>query len=91
MTYSDQDPPDIHSTYRTYPRTNRSRIITVRSTQHEEEYYSRFLKITEGEHTALVFYEDASDLAWAQQIARGLAESNQVLPLPTAMEAEPPQ
>ena len=43
--------------------------VTVEPESFEQEYYARFIRITDGEKWALVFYDDESDLAWAFQLA----------------------
>ena len=77
---------DISAIYKTSP-TRPIRIVTITSTKNEEEFFARFLKITEGNHTALVFYHDESDVAWAHQMAEGLAESSKSYPQPDNEEA----
>ena len=43
--------------------------ITVELERFEEEVYARFIRIKVGDKSALVFYHDESDLAWAFQMA----------------------
>ena len=42
--------------------------IAVELQRFEEEVYARFIRIKVGDKSALVFYEDESDLAWAFQL-----------------------
>lgn len=43
--------------------------VVVTTYEHEEEFYSYFIRIEQGDHTALVFNHDASDAEWAGWIA----------------------
>ncbi len=43
--------------------------ITVELERFEEEYYARFIRIKDGDKTALVFYHDESDIEWALRLA----------------------
>ena len=48
--------------------------VTVEIERFEEEYYARFIRIKDGDKTALVFYHDKTDLEWAYELADLLGE-----------------
>ena len=47
-------------------------LITVELEQNEEEYYARFIRITQSDNVALVFYDEDDSMEWAQKLASGI-------------------
>ncbi len=50
--------------------------VRVSVSNFRDEYYEKFIHITQGDRAALVIYNEPVDLEWASKIARLLSEED---------------
>ncbi len=57
-----------------------SDLVTIELEKNDEEYYARFIRITQGDNVALVFFDEAerdSSWEWARRLAAGITEDTE--------------